>query len=293
MSRAHDARRKTKRRQAQGASRPTRKAGPRRTLPLTILASLLIVAATIATVKILGSSASAETKIDQKVAALLANIPQKGPILGNPNAPITLKVFADLECPTVKRFVTRHFPSIVATWVRTGVIKLEYKSLRTDTWDEHTFFKQETAALAAGRQGKLWDFVLTAVHEQRYKRIGLGHSFSTPIVGYKHFEYVNTDFLVSIASRVSNLDVLRWRRDWRDPQLFNRVANGVRVAHSRDMRATPTFLIGRTDSAKYRQVGPKIERDYLINAMALAEDVEAFLGRSAAYLRNYGINKNM
>jgi len=104
--------------------------------------------------------------VEHKVSHLLRGIPQGGARLGSPNAPITLWVFGDLECPTVKRFVEAYLPSIVRTWVRNGAVKLDYRSLKTDTVSERDFFEQEVAALAAGRQGQLWDYALTFVLEQ-------------------------------------------------------------------------------------------------------------------------------
>lgn len=280
MSRAHNARRKARRLQAKTVAKPTRDAHPSRSLYLTISAALIVVAATAATVGVLGFSASAEPQIDQEVTALLADIPQEGATLGEPRAPITLQVFADLECPTVKRFVVSLLPSIIDTWVRRGVIKLEYRSLETDTRSEHTFFKQEMAVLAAGRQDKTWNFALTAIHEQHYEH------FSN---GYGHYNYMTEDLLTDIASRVPGLNIAQWGQDRKDTLLFNRVARDVHLAHVKGMRATPALLIGRTGGRSYRRIGPRTERGYLTDAASLDEALEAFLGRSAAYIRNYGV----
>jgi hypothetical protein len=86
--------------------------------------------------------ATSREEVDREVSELLAGIPQDGPTLGEPKAPITLRVFADLECPTVRRFVVSRLPAIISTWVRNGVIKLEYRSLETDTVNERTFFRR-------------------------------------------------------------------------------------------------------------------------------------------------------
>lgn len=262
----------------------THDARPSRSLYLTISAALIVVVATVATVGGLGFSASAKSQVDHEVTALLAGIPQEGATLGEPRAPITLQVFADLECPTVKRFVTSRLPAIIDAWVRKGVIKIEYRSLETDTESEPTFFRQEMAALAASRQNRMWNFVLTAIHEQHYKKISSG---------VLHFEYVTEEFLADIASRVPGLDMAQWARDRRDAPFSSRVARDVHRAHVEGMHATPAFLIGRTGGRSYRRIGPKTEHRYLIDAASLEEDVEAFLGRSAAYLRNFGVPEAM
>ncbi len=180
-------------------------------------------------------------------------------------------------------------PSIIGTWVRKGVIKLEYRSLKTDTVNERTFFTQEAAALAAGRQDRMWNFVLTAVHDQQFKRIDLGQQGFRQVTGVQHFDYVDDGFLADIASRVSGLNMARWHQDREDALLFKQVARGVHLAHTNDLHATPAFMIGRTGAETYHRVGPTTERNYLINADSLGRGIEAYLGRSAAYLRQHGV----
>jgi Thioredoxin len=208
VSRAHNARRKAKRQQARGvaASAPRRHVRPSRRLG--VILPLLAIAAALAATAVLGFGADKATsreEVDREVSELLAGIPQEGTTLGEPKAPITLRVFADLECPTVRRFVVSRLPSIIDTWVRKGVIKLEYRSLETDTANERTFYTQEVAALAAGRQDRMWNFVLTAVHEQQFKRIDLGQQGLSQVTGIQHSDYVDEEFLTDIASRVSGL----------------------------------------------------------------------------------------
>lgn len=238
MSRGHDARRKAKRRQARAAAESApqgRRAQPRR---LVAVAPVLVIAAILAVVGVVGFSASngvSHEQTRQEVTALLADIPQEGATLGSPRAPITLRVLADLECPTVHRFVVTYLPSIVLTWVRTGEMKLVYRSLQTDTRNEHTFFEQEVAALAAGRQDKMWDFLLTFVREQQKP--------ST--------EYATEGFLADIASQVPGLDLAQWRQDRRDPLLSRRVALGVYSAHTKNLYSTPSLLLGFTSKADH------------------------------------------
>lgn len=236
MSRGYNVRRKAKRQQARAATkapqreRSARSFGPAVFLPIIAIIAILLVTA------IVGLSGGADTKnrkqVSQEVTALLAGIPQNGSILGAPKARVTLKIFADLECPTVKTFVQLYLPTIIDVWVRSGGVNLEYSPLKTDTGDEREFFKQETATLAAGEQGKLWNFALTFVHEQGQK----GTGYATP------------SFLNNIASQVPGLELARWRHDSKDPLLFRPVALSVHSAHVQKIRYTPSFVL----------VGPEI-----------------------------------
>lgn len=230
MSRGYKARQKARRQQARAAAKPVRRRGPRRSRRLMTLVPVLAIAAILAAVAALGFGASngvSQEQVDQEVAALLADIPQHGPTLGSPVAPITIQIFADLECPTVKRFVVAYLPSIIRKWVRDGDVTLEYRSLETDTGDEHMFFQQEVAALAAGRQNKMWNFILTFFHEQR--------EAST--------DYATDEFLTHIASQAPGLKPVQWRHDREDALLSKHVALDVQSAHARGFRFTPSFVI--------------------------------------------------
>ncbi len=225
----------------------------------------LLIAAVLAIVGILGSGTSSgidKKGVEQEVNALLAGISQEGATLGSPGAPLALQVFADLECPTVRRFVLSYLPSIVDTWVRDGSVKLEYRSLETDTLNERTFFRQEVAALAAGRQNRMWNFALTFVHEQQPEFTG----------------YATDAFLAEVASQVPGIDQPRWRRDREEALLTERVARGVHAAHSRGFRGTPSFLLTLTR-------GKPANRATASEVASLRKEVEPSLERTIASLR--------
>jgi protein-disulfide isomerase len=229
MSRGREARRKAKRQQARAAAQAEdrqRRLAPR-LIALVPAAVILTALLGIAALGIGAGTSNDREQVQRKVATLLEGIPQNGATLGSPAAPITLLVFADVECPTVKQFVEAHLPSIITTWVRNGSVKLEYRSLRTDTSDERVFYRQEVAALAAGRQDKLWNFVLTFVHEQ----------------GEVRTNYATDDFLAGIASQVPGLSRTRWRRDRAEPLLSKQVARDLRSANEIDLKSTPSFLL--------------------------------------------------
>jgi protein-disulfide isomerase len=213
-----------------------------------VLLPVLGIAAILAATAILGLGAStrpSSKQIDQEVTALLAGVPQHGVTLGSPKAPTTIQLFADLECPTVKHFVESYLPSIINAWVRTGSMKIEYRSLKTDTIKEQTFFKQEEAALAAGRQNRMWNFALTFVRQQ-------GDHFT---------DYANDAFLVHIASQVPELAMARWGNDRNDPMLFRPVALGIRSARLQGMLYTPSFTISGPMSSVRHEIQSSLEKD--------------------------------
>src|SRR6476469_6682641 len=134
MSRAYNARRKARRR-AQAAAeraRPKRLTTYRRRITayrprFTTLAPVFLIVVILAVVGVVGfgtSSGISKAQVVREVTGLLDGIPQRGAALGSPKAPITVTVYADLECPTVKLFVEKYLPSFVNRWVRNGDSKV-------------------------------------------------------------------------------------------------------------------------------------------------------------------------
>jgi protein-disulfide isomerase len=259
MSRSYDARRKAKRQQARSAREAATDARRWHLPPAMAVLPVLAIAAILGAVGVLGfggnSGAVDKKEIQQSVSKLLAGIPQQGAILGSPGAPITVWVLADLECPTVRLFAESYLPSILDTWVRTGDVKLTYRSLQTDTVDEEVFYRHEIAALAAGRQNKMWNFALTFVHQQ----------------GEKFTEYATDGFLADIASQVPGLTSEQWRRDREDALLSKRVAHNLHVADKMKISSTPSFLVGVSAGAENQEIDPA-------SLAVLREEVEFSLG---------------
>lgn len=260
MSRSYDARRKAKRQQARIAredAKAARRWHPPRAMAVIPVLAIAVILATVGALGFGGNSGAVDKKeIQKSVSKLLAGIPQEGATLGSPDAPITVWVLADLECPTVRLFVESYLPSILDTWVRTGDVKLIYRSLETDTYNEKTFYRQEIAALAAGRQDKMWNFALTFVQQQ----------------GEKFTEYATNEFLTDIASQVPGLARAQWNQDREDGLLSRRVALDLHSANKMEMSSTPSFLVGVSDgggNGRLDQVG----------STSLRREVEESLGR--------------
>jgi protein-disulfide isomerase len=260
MSRSYDARRKAKRQQARAAREDAANAlrwhPPRAVAAIPVLA-IAVILAVVGVLGFGGSSGAVDKKeIQQEVSKLLTGIPQQGATLGSPEAPVTIWVLADLECPTVRLFVESYLPSILDTWVRTGDVKLIYRSLETDTYNEKTFYRQEIAALAAGRQDEMWNFALTFVQQQ----------------GEKFTDYATDEFLADIASQVPRLDRARWQRDRGDASLSKRVAHDLYVANKMEISSTPSFLVGPSGAKRSGDVNEAA-------SASLREEVEISLGK--------------
>src|SRR5207245_10064574 len=125
------------------------------------------------------------------VSSLLNGIPQSGNVLGSPKAPVTLQFFSDLECPVCKEFTLGALSPLIQSWVRSGKLKIEDRALETATREPETFKTQQAAALAAGKQGKMWDYLEIFYREQREEGSG----------------YVTESYLPGLAAQLAGLNV--------------------------------------------------------------------------------------
>jgi protein-disulfide isomerase len=174
-------------------------------------------------------------RTDTEVTSLLAGIPQRGNILGDPKAPVTLQYFADLQCPYCRRFTLVVLPSLIQSYVRAGKLKIEYRSLETATRNPETFKIQQVAALAAGKQNKLWDFIDLFYHEQGQERSG----------------YVTERYLRGLAQRVTGLNLIGWTAARDDPELVHAITSDAQAASNAGLRDTPSFLVARARDTPY------------------------------------------
>jgi protein-disulfide isomerase len=168
-----------------------------------------------------------------EVTSLLGGIPQSGNTLGNPKAPVTLQYFGDLECPICKEFTLGALAPLIHSYVRSGKLKIEYRAFQTSTREPETFQTQQVAALAAGKQGKMWDFVELFYREQ----------------GRENTAYVTERYLETLAQQVPGLNLPNWSAARSDPELANTVTSDVQAANNAGFPGTPSFLIGKTGGA--------------------------------------------
>jgi protein-disulfide isomerase len=207
------------------------------------------------TKKVAPHSAEA-TKTTAAVNTLVGGIPQNGNTLGNPNAPVTLQYFGDLECPICKSFTLGALPPIIQKWVRTGKVKIEYRSLETATREPETFKTQQVAALAAGKQQKMWNYLETFYHEQ----------------GEEDSGYVTESYLQGLAQQVPGLNLTTWTNDRSNAELVNQIATDAQAANNAGFTGTPSFLIGKTGGTP-----SKLEYSSLTDPTSFNEAIEKLL----------------
>jgi len=161
---------------------------------------------------------------------LLEGIPQDGTALEHPNAPVTLIEYADLQCPYCAQWALGAFPRLVRDYVRTGKLRVEFRGLAFIGPDSD---KALRAALAAGRQNRLWNVV-----ELLYANQGLENS-----------GWASEELIDRIANSVPGLDIERFDADRRLETLDTDMAKAQAQGQAGGVRGTPAFELGPTGSA--------------------------------------------
>jgi protein-disulfide isomerase len=164
------------------------------------------------------------------VMKLLDGIPQSGNTLGSPGAKVTVTEFADLKCPICHDFAVGPESQIITNDVRTGKVKLVFRSFCTATCtgpQPGVFTTEHAAAYAAGLQGKAWNYILLFYNLQ----------------GEETTSYVNSGYLDGLARLISGLDYSKWGFDSGQPSLTSQVKADEALARSKGFSYTPTVVV--------------------------------------------------
>jgi hypothetical protein len=197
------------------------------------LAGALVVVAVLGGVMVAGAHSSPEERVDSDVGALLAGIPQEGQTLGARTAPVTLQLYAELEDYSSDGWFRAYLPAIIRKFVRTNILKIEYRAFKTNTIGSEMFIKQQAGALAAGAQNKLWNYVYTFYFEQ----------------GKEHTPYATESFLENIARQVPALNIRQWDTDRDASARIEQVVEEDQQGRAEGIHVTPAYRIGRTGGA--------------------------------------------
>lgn len=174
--------------------------GDRRKQLLQLAAGAVFLAVAVVLVLIVVNASSSgdggDTKLEsvKEVNRSLKGIPQHRMVLGDPKAPVELAEFADLKCPYCKAFTESVLPPIIRNEVKKGEVRI---SFRVFTIIDEQSLPAGAAALAAGAQGRGWNFV-----ELFYKN-----------QGNEATDYADDAFLEAIAKGAGVKDIARWNRE--------------------------------------------------------------------------------
>lgn len=140
------------------------------TNPYVIPVSILIAGGLIAGAVLYADRATTGNTPGQQATAGAAitmsatDLTDDDPVLGNPEAPLTIVEFADFQCPFCGKFFSTVEQQIIEQYVKTGKVRFVYRDFPLNAIHPEAQ-KAAEAAGCAGAQGKYWEY-----HDRLYQR---------------------------------------------------------------------------------------------------------------------------
>ncbi len=150
-------------------------------------------------------------------------------MLGDPEAPARIHVFADLQCPFCKQWDEEGLPGLLDA-VRAGELSIEFRALAFLGPDSITGAR---TVLAAAEQDRAWDMVVQLYAAQ----------------GAENSGWLTDDVVAAAAANVDGLDLDRLRADSALPAVDDELARTQRHAQQLGITGTPSFALQRDGGA--------------------------------------------
>jgi protein-disulfide isomerase len=157
--------------------------------------------------------------------SVLAGVPQHGDTLGRADAPATIYVYEDPQCPYCKEWALGTFPTVVRDYVKTGRVKLVYQGVEIIGPNSVPALR---ALYAAAEQNKLWNLV-----EELYTRQGEENS------GWV------TDAVLRSAATAVGANAAKVLSDAKAPAITRRLKQSAQAFDAAGAPGTPTFVVQR------------------------------------------------
>ncbi len=153
----------------------------------------------------------------------LAGLPQKGNVLGDASAPVTIVEYGDIACPGCQAASEDLIPALIDRYVRPGEVKLEFRPI--------AFISQssERGALgveAAALQDKMWTLVSLLYRNQ----------------GDERDDWLSDELLEEAAGK-AGLDVETWKADYAGDAVAATYFERSSAATADGVDSTPTFIV--------------------------------------------------
>jgi protein-disulfide isomerase len=171
-----------------------------------------------------------------EVTKLLSGIPQNATVLGKPGVPVKLFEYGDLQCPFCKENAENITPPIIENAVRKGEATLTFRNFIIIGPDS---VPAGEAALAAGAQGKGWNFI-----ELWYRNQGEENS-----------GYVTEEFIESIGKGAGIPNFAQWNKERKSKKYKKQLEETTKQAQKIGFEGTPSFAIEVPSSKGLELIG--------------------------------------
>lgn len=195
--------------------------------------AIVVVAAVVVAALLVVLSQMGGSEVD--VQKLFADVQQNGTTLGSEDAPVTVYVYEDLQCPACARFTRDTLPDLVRDYVEPGEVKVISETIAVLGPDS---VPAARAALAAGEQDRHWEYSTLFFLNQ----------------GRENSGYVTDDFLTNIAEETEGLDLNQWNEARESDSVKSELDVAQASAQDEGIEGTPTIVVSGPEG-KQKTVG--------------------------------------
>jgi len=150
------------------------------------------------------------------------------PMLGRADAPVTLVEFSDYQCPFCQRFFVTVLPVLKKEYIDTGKVRYVFRDFPLDQLHPQAR-KAAEAAHCAGEEGRYWE-----MHEVLFRNQRALAATQLP----EH-------------ARAAGVNGAKLDECLASGRYAVRVAQGVTDGSAIGVRATPTFVVGKTTAGDF------------------------------------------
>ena len=168
--------------------------------------------------------------------ALFKGIPQQGLTLGKPNAPVTMEMFVDAQCPYCQDYEETKLPTIVQKYIRTGQVQLH---LQPWAFIGPQSDSGRLGLIAASFQNKGFEYAKVLYDNQQTENTG----------------WLNGQMMANIAASVTGLNLSRWQTETNGSEPKSIASQVDTAASEKKVVGTPTVFVGHT-GGKLTSIAP-------------------------------------
>lgn len=174
------------------------------------------------------------------------------PMLGNPDANVTVVEFGDYRCPVCKQFDTQVFPRLKQNYIETGKIKLYFVNYAF--LDQHFTGQTSTRAAVAAE----------CVYNQDEEQFWNFHKAIYDNQGPERQDWATRDFLMQIArDSTEGLDYDRLKACISNQETLERVQKDRRIGSNVGVTGTPSVYVNgdQIQNWHYESLSAAIEQE--------------------------------
>jgi protein-disulfide isomerase len=174
------------------------------------------------------------------VQELIAGIPQLGERLGDSDAPITLTLFTDVQCPHCADYQADVIDPFIEDEVRTGNAQIIFKN-----------FALGAKPVTLGGMGV--EAAAAQDHGWQYAEMFMRNQDAAPTIG------VNQDFLDEVAANTPRLDTDAWEQAFADPASEQAMQEDADLATQMRLEADVAVNVQGPNGSELLQEAPSRE----------------------------------